>query len=144
MIQELSNKEMESQHLKFSTKQENISLVEKLIENVCEEYKINDSQYGNVLVAVTEAVYNALNHGNKLNPSKNINVSFQETDHKLVFTVADEGDGFDPNAIPDPTSPENIEKENGRGVFLIKNLADEVSFDDHGREVKMIFNLSKN
>ena len=57
------------------------------------------------------------------------------------MTITDEGDGFDPDSLPDPTAEENIEKECGRGIFLIKNLCDEVYFEDKGRRVTMIFNL---
>lgn len=140
----LLSEDMDRQHLKFPTKRENITLVEKLIDQVCDEYKIGESNYGNMLVAVTEAVYNAMNHGNKFNSQKNVDVIFEENNSKLVFTIKDEGAGFDPDKLPDPTSPENLEKENGRGVFLMKHLADEIEFSDEGRLVKMSFNFSRN
>ena len=57
----------------------------------------------------------------------------------LKFIVTDEGSGFDPDSLPDPTAPENIEKVTGRGIFLMKHLADEVSFSESGNQVELIF-----
>jgi serine/threonine-protein kinase RsbW len=134
---------MASQHLNFTSKSENISLVEKLIDDVCAEYKVNEDHYGNILVAVTEAVNNALYHGNKLNPDKMVDISFEpKGESTLVFTIKDQGDGFDIAALPDPTNPENLEKISGRGVFLMKSLSDNIEFNDDGRSVEMQFKLN--
>lgn len=135
--------QMASQHLSFPSKSENISLVEKLIDDVCTEYKVNEDNYGNILVAVTEAVNNALFHGNRLNPEKEVKVLFDTPDKStFVFKVSDQGDGYDIDKLPDPTSPENIEKISGRGVFLMKSLSDKIAFDDNGRTVEMHFKLN--
>ncbi len=134
---------MASQHLNFTSKSENISLVEKMIDDVCAEYKVNEDHYGNILVAVTEAVNNALYHGNKLNPDKMVDISFEPKDEStLVFTIKDQGDGYDFAALPDPTNPENLEKISGRGVFLMKSLSDNIEFNDDGRSVEMQFKLN--
>jgi serine/threonine-protein kinase RsbW len=125
----------------FPSKAENIHLVEQMIDAVCEEHKVAEDHYGNILIAMTEAVNNAIHHGNGLNPVKKTSVSFDRTDTQLKFTVLDEGIGFDYENLPDPTSPENLEKPNGRGIFLMKNLADEISFEDNGRKVELIFNI---
>ena len=127
--------------LKITSKTENISLVEKLIDDVCKHYKINEDHYGNILIALTEAVNNAINHGNKSDPAKSVEVAFQSHGNTLVFTVKDEGKGFNPDALPDPTDPDRIAEPNGRGVFLMRNLADKVEFSDKGRMVAMSFNL---
>ena len=98
--------------------------------------------YGNVLVAVSEAVTNAMIHGNKSKEAKNVTLGISlPKENSVCFTIEDEGIGFDSEAIPDPTSPENIEKPHGRGVFLMKNLADNVEFLNEGSKVKMDFNL---
>lgn len=128
--------------LKIASKTENISLVEKLIDDVCKHYKLNDDHYGNILIALTEAVNNAIHHGNKSDPSKMVEITFQSNgDVLLSFTVKDEGPGFKFDNLPDPTDPERISEPNGRGVFLMRNLADKVEFFDEGRTVTMSFNL---
>src|SRR5437868_14913757 len=117
----------EHQKLSISSKSENIVLVEKMVEDVCELYNINEDNYGNILVAITEAVNNAIYHGNQANPKKNIDIFFKSFPDHVSFIVKDEGSGFNYSNLPDPTNPENIEKPNGRGVFLMRNLADNVS-----------------
>lgn len=117
----------------------NLGLVEQFIDKVCETKSLSEDVYGNVLIAVTEAVNNAIIHGNCFQSAKKVSVLVSEINSKIRFTVKDEGNGFDYNNLPDPTSPENIEKENGRGIFLIKNLSDEMSFDDPGNVVHIFF-----
>lgn len=133
----------ENKSLTISSKTENIVMVESLINDICDKFKISEDYYGNILVALTEAVNNAIQHGNKSNPDKNINISFNIRPDHISFTIKDEGPGFDYSHIPDPTAPENIEKPNGRGVFLMKNLADNVEFEDNGSTVKLDFKTAK-
>lgn len=130
--------------INFSSKVENLSLVEKFIDDVCEENKVNQDFYGNILIALTEAVNNAIFHGNSSDASKKVTVSYRQNANGLAFFVEDQGKGFDYNTLPDPTDPDNIEKPNGRGVFLMKNLADQVEFHDNGRKVEIIFKVSAN
>ncbi len=130
------------QRIELESTSENIAKVEKLIDEVCEVSKVNQDYYGNILIAITEAVNNAIVHGNKKDPHKKFSVSCSSKNEGLCFTVSDEGEGFDFDNLPDPTDPENIEKPNGRGVFLMRNLADEVNFEDDGRIVQLDFNLS--
>ena len=132
----------EKQKLKIASKTENISKVEKLIDEVCSAYNISEDHYGNILIAVTEAVNNAIYHGNKGNPKKCVQIGFENGNKKLTFMVCDEGAGFDYESLPDPTDPNNIDKINGRGVFLMKHLADKVVFNDNGKEVQLTFNLN--
>ena len=133
----------ENQKLLIPSKSENIVLVEKLVDDVCDLFDIKEEIYGHILVALTEAVNNGLQHGNKANPNKFIEVTFKVKDNKLFFTVKDEGPGFDYSTLPDPTDPKNIEKPTGRGIFLMKHLSDNVSFEDKGTKVILEFNLSK-
>lgn len=135
---------MESRQIVFDSRSENIVLIEKLIDEVCEEFKVNEDFYGNMLVALTEAVNNAIQHGNKSNPSKKVKVFVENQNEGIIFRVKDEGEGFDYAHIPDPTDPENIEKPNGRGVFLMRNLADNVDFSDNGKTVELMFRIFKN
>lgn len=134
----------ENQKIRISSKSENIILVERMIEDVCDLFNISEDYYGNILVALTEAVNNAIYHGNAANPKKNIDIYFKSFPDHVSFIVKDEGDGFNYTNLPDPTDPENIEKPNGRGVFLMRNLADSVSFEDNGSKVVLDFKVSAN
>jgi serine/threonine-protein kinase RsbW len=118
---------------------ENIHLVESAIDRVCQQIGLNEDLYGNVLIAVTEAVTNAIVHGNGSQISLSVFVDAYESETELIFSVKDEGKGFDFDNLPDPTAPENIEKEDGRGIFLMRSLADEVSFDQNGKVVNISF-----
>ena len=125
--------------LKLASDVQSIASVEKLIDKVCSNIGVNEESYGNVLIAVTEAVNNAIQHGNKQNGNLKIDVSVLDNTQNICFSVKDEGPGFDFNNLPDPTSPDNILKENGRGIFLMKNLADKVEFTGEGNEVSLFF-----
>ncbi|HIP31980.1 MAG TPA: ATP-binding protein [Crocinitomicaceae bacterium] len=113
--------------------------VESLIDNVCDKLSVNEDYYGNVLIAVTEAVNNAILHGNKQNKELNVDLFVGDKETDFCFSVKDYGSGFDFNNLPDPTAPENIEKEDGRGIFLMRSLAEEVEFIDDGRNVNIYF-----
>ncbi|MCE3281141.1 MAG: ATP-binding protein, partial [Bacteroidetes bacterium] len=125
--------------IRISSKAENIILVERMIEDVCDLFNISEDYYGNILVSLTEAVNNAIYHGNQSNPNKSIDISFKSHPDRVSFSVKDEGPGFNYESLPDPTNPENIEKPNGRGVFLMRNLADNVTFEDNGSKVILDF-----
>lgn len=123
---------------------ESIHIVEQLIDTICASYKVNEDHYGNILVAITEAVNNAIYHGNKSDPAKKIEIAFKSDPHKMTFSVRDEGQGFDFKHLPDPTDPQNLEKPTGRGVFLMHRLADNVEYSDKGRCVSLQFELIAN
>ena len=140
LIQEM----IREQKISFPSSSGNIVIVEKLINDICASYQVSEDHYGNILVAVTEAVNNAMQHGNKLDPSKKVDVEFKADEKSITFLVHDQGDGFDFDTLPDPTNPENIEKPSGRGVFLMRHLADKVEFSDDGRTVRLNFHVSSN
>jgi serine/threonine-protein kinase RsbW len=135
---------MEQQKIQFPASSENMSLVEKLIDEICNEYKISEDYYGNILISLTEAVNNAIHHGNKSNPEKMVQVCVETISNELCFTVKDEGAGFDYQNLPDPTDPELIDKPNGRGVFLMKHLADDIEFKENGSVILLKFKVSEN
>lgn len=116
-----------------------INIIEKVIDELKNEYDIHEDSYGNILVAVTEAVNNAIVHGNGSDPNKKVQVTYEVEGDRVMFTVTDQGPGFDYYNLPDPTAPENLEKPTGRGVFLMKHLADQVIFSDNGRMVELYF-----
>lgn len=134
----------ENQKIRIASRAENIILVERMIEDVCDLFNISEDYYGNILVAITEAVNNAIYHGNQANPKKNIDIFFKSFPDHVSFIVKDEGAGFNYDTLPDPTNPENIENPNGRGVFLMRNLADKVSFEDNGSKVVLDFKMTAN
>lgn len=119
----------------------NLRIVEKAIDEITNEYKISQENYGKILVSALEAVNNAIIHGNKSIKEKVVFIEISLTKNSFIFSVEDEGKGFNPSKIPDPTKPENIEKINGRGIFLMTKLADEIEFNDKGNRVKMTFKL---
>ncbi|MCC6385261.1 MAG: ATP-binding protein [Bacteroidia bacterium] len=121
---------------------QSINIIEKLIEEIRDEHKIHEEAFGNILVSVTEAVNNAIQHGNKNDPSKKVIVTYEIEGDTLIFSVTDEGTGFDYYNLPDPTSPENLEKPTGRGVFLMKHLSDQVIFSENGKTVELYFRTS--
>lgn len=117
----------------------NISLVEKLIDELSQQYSFHSDVYGKLLLAVVEGVNNAIVHGNKMVSEKKVKISYEVESNRISFTIRDEGQGFDHTLLPDPTTPENIERTHGRGVFLMKHLTDELAFSDKGNEVKLTF-----
>lgn len=138
----INNLKTMQEKLAFLSKVENINLVEKRIDEICAENQVKEDNYGNILIAITEAVNNAIHHGNKSDPMAEVKVCFSVKDDELTCTVEDEGAGFDFDSLPDPTDPKNIEKPHGRGVFLMRNLSDDISFLEDGSVVKMVFNIN--
>ena len=126
----------------LNTESNSIQRVEKYIDTICSKYNVNSDYYGNILIALTEAVNNAMCHGNGMDPEKKVKLSYKTEKDELDFFVEDEGPGFNYDSLPDPTDPENIDKPNGRGVFLMKHLADEVNFHNEGKIIELKFNLN--
>ena len=125
--------------LSIPSEMESLPIVETLIDDVCKKMGVHEDVYGNVLIAVTEAVNNAIMHGNQNTSTLLVDVGVYDETESFLFQIKDKGDGFDYMNLPDPTSPENIEKENGRGIYLMRHLADEVVFNDKGNEVAIVF-----
>jgi serine/threonine-protein kinase RsbW len=127
--------------LNIPSKIENLTIVEKTIDEISAKYSLSSELYGNILIATIEAANNAILHGNKLDENKNVEILFKLENKFLIVCIKDQGTGFDFNNIPDPTSPENIEKINGRGIFLMERLADQIKFFENGSKVELKFNL---
>jgi serine/threonine-protein kinase RsbW len=133
---------MNNIHIEIPSLSENIRMIESFIDNAREKFHFTDDIYGNIMIAITEAVNNAIKHGNQSDSSKNVSLSLSLNETQIMFRVEDEGIGFDYENLPDPTSPENIEKPGGRGIFLMKHLSDEVEFKDGGRIVELSFYMN--
>jgi serine/threonine-protein kinase RsbW len=119
----------------------NMHAVNHFIEDICDHYNIFNSYFGNILTAVTEAVQNAIVHGCKNNPSKKVELFFSSRADGLTFTITDEGNGFNPNEMPDPTDLSN-DGLMGRGIFLMRSLSDGIEFSNGGRTVELTFNIT--
>lgn len=130
---------VEIENLKVPSSFKSINKVEALIDAVCEKLLVNEDYYGNVLIAVTEAVNNAIQHGNKESSALTVDLYVSDKETDFCFRIEDSGKGFDFRNLPDPTSPENLERENGRGIYLMKSLSEEVEFEDDGRSVNIYF-----
>ncbi len=102
------------------------------------EKGVSDNVIFDIHVSFEEALRNAMIHGNKLDPKKKVIVETEVTEKSVIVSVEDEGKGFDPRELPDPTLEENLLKESGRGVYLIRHLMDEVKYANNGRKVIMI------
>jgi len=113
----------------------NLSLVEKAIDELSIELDLSDEVYGNVLVATMEATNNAIIHGNNSDPDKQVKIEILFEQKELKVHIEDQGRGFDYSTVPDPTAPENLEKINGRGIFLMERLSDEIVYLEDGRIV---------
>ena len=121
---------------------ENIRIIESFIDNAKERFKLNDDIYGNIMIAVTESVNNAILHGNKNDRNKNVTLSLSLNNNVINFKIKDEGLGFNFHNLPDPTSPKNLDKPSGRGIFLMKHLSDEVNFSKNGSLVELSFYMN--
>ena len=122
-----------------------IAKVEKFLAKVNKTAHLDDGTNYRLLVATTEAVNNAIIHGNKLDPKKLVRISCRILDRTLVVTVRDGGKGFNPKSLANPLEEQNLLKENGRGIFLIRSLVDDVGFQMHktGTSVIMKLDLSR-
>ena len=131
--------------LVLSSKIQQLSKVEKFLDELKGVLHLNDEQYYRVLVATTEAVNNGIIHGNKRNPKKKVLLTFERKNSALVICVQDEGKGFESAKLPDPLAEENLLRDHGRGVFLIRSLMDTVEFSNvkHGSVVTMTIKMKK-
>lgn len=127
--------------LQLPSTEESITQLELLIENIADRYQVSEDTFANMMTCLNEALINAIKHGNKMDPEKKVIVNAEVDPKRIIWTVTDEGPGFDYNDLPDPTAPENLENLTGRGVFIIKHLADQCIFNGTGNEVELHFKI---
>lgn len=111
--------------------------VSALMEKI-KNLPISQEDFFYIKLSLSEALVNAVRHGNRLNSDLPVNVRIHPQKDRITIKIEDQGSGFNPKDINDPTSPENLEKPSGRGIFLIRSFMDEVDFFDHGRGIKMV------
>ena len=133
---------MDNVRIRIPSLTENIRMIESFIDNARDRFHLDEDIYGNIMVAVTEAVNNAIRHGNSMDKSKNVILTLSLHENLIKFCVSDEGTGFNYEKLPDPTSPENLQKVGGRGIFLMRHLSDEVKFREGGRVVELSFYMN--
>ncbi len=142
MVQPVKVSDGELYTLQLPSTMESIARLESLVEEISERYHVSEDTFANMMTCLNEALINAIVHGNQSDTNKTVYVNAEVKDQKkIIWTVADEGPGFDYNNIPDPTAPENLEKLTGRGVFIIKHLADQFIFNARGNEVELHFKI---
>ncbi|HTX18814.1 MAG TPA: ATP-binding protein [Bacteroidota bacterium] len=121
----------------MSSNPKNIHRVEQFLLKINSSLKFSDERFGTLLVIVTEAVNNAIIHGNKRNAAKKVVVTGTVAGHLLTIRVKDEGKGFDPHRVPNPIDEGNLLRDSGRGVFLMRQLAEKVHYNTSGNEVTL-------
>ncbi|MCA9732367.1 MAG: ATP-binding protein [Deferribacteres bacterium] len=124
----------------FASKPETVEQVEAVTDKISRAMNFSEQERDNIAIAITEAVNNAIYHGNKLDINKKIHYTIYSSGDSLRFLIRDEGKGFKPSDVPDPLEPANLLKENGRGIFILKSLMDDVYFDfsPHGTTITLI------
>ncbi len=133
---------MNSIKIEIPSLSENIRIIESFIDNAKDKFNLNDDIYGNIMIAVTEGVNNAITHGNNQDKNKNVSIALSLDNSMIKFRISDQGAGFNHDHLPDPTAPENLSKPGGRGIFLMKHLCDEVDFLEEGRIVELTFYIN--
>lgn len=125
--------------IKIESQVDNLRIVENAIDEATTAIGISKDNYGKILVSAMEAVNNAILHGNRSDPRKIVDIEISYKGKELRIKVKDEGSGFSPETVPDPTTPENIEALSGRGIYLMSHLADNIKYSEKGNEVTMTF-----
>ena len=125
--------------LEVLSNEDNLLQVENFIDQIVDEFNIKPEVYGKINVAVTEAVKNAIIHGNKLQLQKKVVISCEISKRKLNICVKDEGNGFDYKKTPDPSELSDDDEESGQGIYLMKYLSDQIEFKQKGSVVCLTF-----
>jgi len=116
--------------------------VRLFLEEIFVESCLNQSYFNRIFLGLSEALTNSIVHGNRQCSTKNVSIEVFLLQNELVIEITDEGEGFSLDSLPDPTCLENIKNENGRGIFLIRHYADDLSFLEGGRRVRMKYKLN--
>ena len=119
---------------------ESVNKAEEMAGQLAKEAGFDEDARDGIAMAVREAMINAVLHGNAYDPDKRVHLSLEQNGREMIVTIADEGKGLEPEEIPDPLAPENLMKQSGRGIFLIRAFMDEVRFRklEPGTEITLI------
>lgn len=117
-----------TQVLQIESSTKNLRLVEPFLHEFVQQIGMETTRYHNAVIALTEGVNNAIVHGNKRDESKIVTITAIIENEILILSIDDAGEGFNPDTLPDPLAPENILRDCGRGVFLMRSLMDSAEF----------------
>ena len=133
----------EKYNLEIESDPNNLLIVEEFVNYFAKDIGIDDEKLNGLMLSVTEATTNAIIHANKCDVSKLVKINVSVNGDKVIIIVKDEGSGFDPSIIPDPTQPENLLKDSGRGLYLIRVFMDELKYNitPEGTETIMILKI---
>ncbi len=129
--------------LKLKSSPCQVAFLQSYVETLKSECRLPQEVHDNILISLTEAVNNAIIHGNKADDSKYVKINCEDQSSKVIISISDEGPGFNPNKVSDPTLQENLECCGGRGVYIMKELSDTIEFLDEGRTVQMHFLIAR-
>ncbi len=119
---------MKSFHLELPSQTEKIEEAAFFVENALKDLEFDPDERDNVVIAATEAISNAIIHGNKSNPQKKVTIVVKGLTDRIEIHVRDEGKGFEPRNLANPLAPENLLRESGRGIFILKSLMDKIEY----------------
>lgn len=125
----------------FESKLETVDEAERIVTDLAKELGFDEDAIMQLSLAVHESVLNAIVHGNRYDRAKKVTLNVETAADQIIVTVTDEGEGFDPEKVPDPLAPENLLKPSGRGLLLIRASVDEVELrrrQPRGMEVRMV------
>ncbi len=127
--------------LNIPSRIENVRDVAPFLRDFCKKHNLDcEMHYGDMLLVLTEAVTNSIKHGNRLDPSKQVQIELSKHDcGKVSIQIVDEGQGFDEQQVPDPTQPQRITQPNGRGLYLMREIANKVDYSQKGRCCRIEF-----
>jgi len=130
---------LKNMHFSLPSRLQSLAKVEHIVHRIAAAMDLSSDEHDNLAISVTEAVGNAIVHGNKKDPAKRVTVDALMESDRVHITVTDQGSGFDPNVLQNPLEPQNLMKESGRGIFILKNLMDAVDFEisEHGTAIRM-------
>lgn len=134
----------DTRQLNLQSSADEVYRIESFVDDLKQWLGFDDETYNKIMLALSEAVNNAIVHGNREDSDKEVLINAWCSSHNLNISVKDEGKGFDPDELPDPLKEENLLKQGGRGVFLIEQYCDEVVYKDGGSRIVMSFNLNSN
>ncbi len=130
-------------YLEIESDPNNLILVEEFVNYFSIELNLTENKISGLLLSITEATTNAIIHANKSDKNKKVKIFVNKEDSKLIIKIKDEGKGFDPEKVPDPTEPENLLKDSGRGLYLMKVYMDDLKYNitPNGTETILTLNL---
>ena len=132
----------EKYHLEIESDPNNLITVEEFVNYFCKDVNLPDEKLANIFLAVTEATTNAIIHANKCDTNKIVTIDAYVENSNLIIKIKDEGEGFEPGNIPDPTEPENLLKDSGRGIYLMKVYMDDMKYIRTSSGMELVFTIN--